>query len=604
MIRLPVVVFAMLAMATAGAFFFVQHLKSTTPLITGVSAPVPSAFNPRSGVVCQVNGQAVDFRQMEISFYLLHRSDDVDVYMVDQSGQIVATLASGRHMVGGANPVRTRFIWDGREDNGRFAPDGIYHVRVDLIHQGRTYVIGPQTGGPPEPVKVETRPPRPVVTSVSPQRIPGTGATRVIIHYTGSEGHYGIVRIYRTDAPGHPRLVDSFGTPGTVSPAVWDGTIKHHLAPAGVYLVGLDVTDAACNTGHFPRTLPPPRGSTPHAGVSVRYLTAAGPLAPVTAGTHAAVRVDALGRPYRWALRAPGQSRILAGGQGTAPVLDVPVPRGPASVYELRLRAGADVTTVPIIATPARPAPVLVVLPALTWQGVNPVDDTGDGLPNTLSDGTPMALDRPLVDGLPAGLAGEEALLAELRREHRAVDLTTDLALIGGVGPSLAAHHGVILAGSERWVTPTLAQALRALVARGGTVLSLGPTSLRSQVRVSGDHARHPGPVSATDVFGLRHGTSPATGSVSVLTDALGLFSGNVAGGFPGLHSFEPITGVAASDQLLSSAGPSAASLGVAAVRQGNGNVVEVGLSGFAQRLSHDPQARALLAAAVSLMTG
>ena len=39
-------------------------------------------------------------------------------------------------------------------------------------------------------------------------------------------------------------------------------------------------------------------------------------------------------------------------------------------------------------------------------------------------------------------------------------------------------------------------------------------------------------------------------------------------------------------------------------MREGAGNVIEVGLSGFAARLSRDPQARALLAAAWSLMTG
>ena len=603
MTRLPAVVFAMLAVATAGAFFVVQHLKSTTPLITGVSAPVPSAFNPRSGVVCQVNGQSVNFKQMLISFYLLHRSDDVDVYMIDQSGQIVATLASGRHMVGGAHPVRTRFVWNGREDNGRIAPDGLYSVRVDLIHQGRTYVIGPSTGGSATQIKVETHPPRPVVTSVSPQRIPGSGGTRVVIRYTGNEGHYGIVRIYRTDLPGGPRLVDSFGTPGPGTPAVWDGTINHRPAPPGVYLIGLDVTDAACNTGHFPRTLPPAPGSTRHAGVSVRYLTVAAPLTPITAGATVTVRVAALGRPYTWALRAPGSPRVLVRGTGSGPEFALTVPRGPAAVYELRARAGAHVATAPIIATPVRHAPVLVVLPALTWQGVNPVDDTGDGLPNTLSAGRSVRLDRPLVNGLPPDLAGDATLLAELRRERHAVDLTTDLALIQGTGPPLAGHHGVILAGSERWVTPLLAHALRALVARGATVLVVGPDSLRSSVRVAGDGAGHPGSLTAADVFGVRHGTT-RTGAVSVLTDALGLFSGNASGSFPGFGAFEPITAAAAADELLASAGPSSASLGIAAVREGAGNVIEVGLSGFAARLSRDPQARSLLAAAWSLMTG
>ena len=30
------------------------------------------------------------------------------------------------------------FSWNGREDNGQVAPDGVYYFRVALIHQGRT----------------------------------------------------------------------------------------------------------------------------------------------------------------------------------------------------------------------------------------------------------------------------------------------------------------------------------------------------------------------------------------------------------------------------------------------------------------------------------
>ena len=41
----------------------------------------------------------VSFRRMtKLSFFLLHRSDDVDVYVVNESGTIVATLASGIFM--------------------------------------------------------------------------------------------------------------------------------------------------------------------------------------------------------------------------------------------------------------------------------------------------------------------------------------------------------------------------------------------------------------------------------------------------------------------------------------------------------------------------
>ena len=68
MSRLPAVVFAMLAVASAGAFFVVQHLKSTTPLIAGIRGPDPAAFNPRAGITCPVNGNPVDFAHTRISF--------------------------------------------------------------------------------------------------------------------------------------------------------------------------------------------------------------------------------------------------------------------------------------------------------------------------------------------------------------------------------------------------------------------------------------------------------------------------------------------------------------------------------------------------------
>ena len=55
--------------------------------------------------------------------------------------------------------MRRLFVWNGREDNGRLAPDGTYYVRVALIHQGRTVTISDASG--PKTVKVKTaRPPR------------------------------------------------------------------------------------------------------------------------------------------------------------------------------------------------------------------------------------------------------------------------------------------------------------------------------------------------------------------------------------------------------------------------------------------------------------
>ena len=155
--RLPQIAFAALVAATIAAFFITQHLKVSTPLIGGFPKPVPADINPLNGTVCG----GVDHRRMRMSFYLQHRSDDVDVYVVDQSGTIVRTLASGVHMQGGAHPVRNLFVWNGREDSGRLAPNGIYYVRVALIHQGRTVTISGPAG--PYPVTVKKTPPEPVV---------------------------------------------------------------------------------------------------------------------------------------------------------------------------------------------------------------------------------------------------------------------------------------------------------------------------------------------------------------------------------------------------------------------------------------------------------
>ena len=85
--RLPVAAFVALAIVTAAAFFFIQHLKVSTPLIAGQPSPHPSTINPVSGGICPYPGPhgkpiPTSFREMKISFYLLNRNDDVDVFIV------------------------------------------------------------------------------------------------------------------------------------------------------------------------------------------------------------------------------------------------------------------------------------------------------------------------------------------------------------------------------------------------------------------------------------------------------------------------------------------------------------------------------------------
>lgn len=260
--RLSTGAFAMLVVATIGAFFVTQHLKVTTPLIQGFPRPVPGVINPRHGVPCgQWNSGSTT-----ISFYLQYRSDDVDVYVVDaSSGVIVRTVASGRHMRLNVRHPDGVFHWNGRLDDGRLAPDGTYYFRVALLHQGRTIDLNTA------PVKVKTAAPRPVVRSVTPSVIPDSaGATRVTIRYTGNENRGGTVLLYRTDLPGGARLVKTFPTPWHGQSAVWDGTVGGALAPPGTYLVGLSVSDAACNTGRFPASVPPSPSVAARTSVTVQ----------------------------------------------------------------------------------------------------------------------------------------------------------------------------------------------------------------------------------------------------------------------------------------------------------------------------------------------
>ncbi len=261
MTRLPFIAFVALVVATVAAFFITQHLKVATPLLAGFPRPVPAGINPVSGRECYdpALGKAVDYRQMTISFYLQHQSDNVDVYVVDQHEKRVATLATGTYMPGGSHPVRKQFTWNGREPDGALAPDGAYYVKVRLLRQARTVTISDNSG--PIPFRIITTPPKPLVTLVTPQQIRASRPTPVRIAFTGNGSRLATILIYRLGRRQHPALVKSFLTGG--HSAVWNGLVNHQPATPGTYLVGLRVTDLACNTGYYPPTLNPlPAGAS------------------------------------------------------------------------------------------------------------------------------------------------------------------------------------------------------------------------------------------------------------------------------------------------------------------------------------------------------
>jgi flagellar hook assembly protein FlgD len=267
--RWPVAAFVALVIATVAAFFVTQHLKVTTPLVAGRPAPAPSVFDPVDGGVCQIrNGKGVltrtSFRRMKVSFYLQNRNDNVDVWIQDRSGNLVRQIASNVFMRARPRPQRHPFSWDGRLADGRVAPDGVYYVRVVLIHQGRFLLISNSSGA--EPVTVDTVVPHPVVTSVTPATLAAGGGAPVTIRYTGNDGLRPRVLIYRVLAGRAPRQIKSYAATSRSGATVWDGTnASGRPAPPGTYVVALKLTNKACTTGRSPTTV----AGAPHAVVTV-----------------------------------------------------------------------------------------------------------------------------------------------------------------------------------------------------------------------------------------------------------------------------------------------------------------------------------------------
>lgn len=616
--RLPVAAFVALAIATVGAFFLVQKIKVSTPFIAGLPAPHPTEINPVSGGTCAIPSgklhrlQATSFRSMRISFLLLNKADDVTVQMVNGGGHVVDTVARAVPM---SINHRRAFVWNGHQADGRPARPGRYYVQVTLIHQKRTIRITSQNTGQLEPVTVEDSPAPIKVVSVKadgqqPAVFPQTSGHSIAIRFTVVGTRRPSVRVYRTDVPGAPRLVDTFRAT-SLRTAFWNGTTSAGTpAPQGTYLISVTARDRACSLSRFPARLPAPAGSTPHAGVTVRYLAAQPPMTAVRPGSTTTVAVDSRRHRYTWALRRAGSAVVLGSGRSAKVGLKLAIPSG-GGLYKLSLRWGSHRTVVPIVSGATGSGPgsassggssgighrrVLVVLPALTWQGENPVDDNGDGMPNLLTTGGPIQIARPFTDGLPMGFGSEAALIAYLHARGLRFTLTTDLSLIAG-GSSLLSHYsGVLFAGSERWLPGTTGSEISTWVEQGGHVLSFGIGAMQRTVTVSGGAASDPSRPHSVDFLLARPGGIQATGGSLLLVqrNGQGLFPGGVQE-LTGFHRFQTFGPVQAPARLLTSVGVSAQTPALIGYRLGSGAVVDVGLPGFGKVVAHNVTAKDLV---------
>ncbi|HEY4280435.1 MAG TPA: N,N-dimethylformamidase beta subunit family domain-containing protein [Conexibacter sp.] len=600
MTRAARIVFALLVIATLGAFVVTQKLKSSPPLIVRAHASV--VFSPTT----DESGKP---HRAFISFWI-ERGDTISISIVDSSGRIVRTVADGVNL---PTRVRKTWWWDGRTNDGRLAPDGFYRARVAMLHQGRTADL------PGIEIGLDTTPPKPRVVSVSPEGrsgpafLPQAGVHDVTVAFRGTEGRQARLQVWRTDLP-RPRVVAQQTIPAGTDTVRWDGTVDGRPAPAGTYLMGLLVFDRSGNRGSFPAQTPPRSGEVPgRAGVTIRYLAAAPALKPVRAGRSTTVYVDARRDRYTWALRRFGDGRALDRGRGHDVKLRVRVPRGQAGLYVLTIATRDHRTQLPIVARAPVSGRVLVILPALTWQGLNPVDDDGDGMPNVLdgagNDAT-AALRRPYARGLPATISTREgALLRFLDESLRRYDLTTDAALAAGVGPKLADYRAAVFAGDSRWLTPELRRELRRQVQDGDRVWSLGTDALRRGVQLDDETLTRPGPAVATDALGARPRTpvvaAPADAPAAMNVSQDGPIFALTGGFFPGWTSYETLASVIQSATITAAAGPDTDTPVIASWSLGSGLAVHTGLPDLASRaVNGDADAAALIRSIWATLAG
>ena len=572
-------VFAVLVVATGSAFFLTQQLKSEEPLVLRF-ATKPAHFSP--------NGDG--YRDTTQVGFDITEPATVSFMVVDSEGNEVRRIVSERRLAG---DEKHRFRWDGRDDGGNLVEDGTYRMRV--VRRDESRVIDSV-----KEIRVDRTPPQVTLLSAEPSVVatglPGETPT-VRLRYRGPKNRAPVFRVFRTD-DGKPHIVRRFrGGPNRA--AVWDGQVSEGPqrtapAPEGDYAFTVAVRDRAGNLTEAPQPVPTAAVARAGTGVSVRRFTLRGPLSAVTAGAFAHLEVGPVDRSFDWVVSRLGDPKPVLHGGRVAGRFRIRIPSETRTgVYLVRVRAGEERAVWPLAVAGLPPkrargrARPLVVLPALTWQGLNRMDDDADGFDDRLPFAPAVRLDRPFAGGgLPPRFDSEVSpLLRWLDRERLAYDLTTDLALARREGPALGNAPGVAFAGSELWAPEQLMERLRDYVADGGRVAMFGADSFKRTIELSDDSARNASRPRRRNAYGehteiLHTRLAPLT----VFEDGLGLFEG--VSSFVGEFTvFEASRDLPSSGRRITAAGRDAGQPAFLALGLGGGIVLRAGTPQWAREL-------------------
>lgn len=117
--RLPVIAFGAMVAATIFAFFLTQEIKTNSTLVHGNPQPIPAAFNPVSGRSCvSKTGSLLSYRRTTLRLQP-YQAGTVGVYVIDNAGDVVATISQGRYLRPNQPSV---FVWKGFENGGGSRP--------------------------------------------------------------------------------------------------------------------------------------------------------------------------------------------------------------------------------------------------------------------------------------------------------------------------------------------------------------------------------------------------------------------------------------------------------------------------------------------------
>jgi hypothetical protein len=212
-------VVALLA-ATLVAFFVTERLKLERSPVQGTQ--VTPAFSP----VCDCNTT-----EARISFRL-RRAETVTADVVTRGGRAVRGLLVAQRLSRGLHA----FTWNGRDDSGALARDGVYRIRLRLA-RGRTITI-------PNAIELDTA--APVVRTTAPVR-------PRVFSPDGDRHSDGVKVAYRLSEPGQAllyvdgKLVVRSHATVTTGQVSWYGKTHGHAYAPGRYRVALGARDLAGN---------------------------------------------------------------------------------------------------------------------------------------------------------------------------------------------------------------------------------------------------------------------------------------------------------------------------------------------------------------------